>query len=458
MRTRSRTATSVSAEDWTRSSLVDVAAALRHRKVGAAELLETTLSRIETLEPEVHAFVEVTADLARRQARVAQRVLDQKGLDAPPLTGVPFALKDLFDVRCVVTTAGSRVLRHNVAVRDSAAWRRLREAGAVLVGKVNTHEFAYGGTTEPTRNPWDTSRMVGGSSGGSGAALADYSCFGALGTDTAGSVRIPAALCGVVGLKPTRGTVSTRGVIPLSPTLDSVGPMGRTPEDVRTLFRLLRSRRPRPESTARPQRGWRIGVLSAQGAIEPAVRAAVTAAAEAFADVGAQVDEVENPPNLADAAAVNFTIMAAEAARMHRKWLHTQPDDYSPYVRERLLEALNTSAADYLDALDAARAITHAWDDLVERFDAILLNGVPFTAPPAYVDQVVIGGVSQDRDALLCRDLAFANVTGHPALAVPAGSAAGLPVGVQLVGAAHTEERLLSLGQVVFDRLAHPCP
>lgn len=447
----------MSAEAWERATLVDVAEALRKRDVGAVELLEAIIDRIETVEPTVHAFIEVTIDLARRQAKDAQKVLDVAGEAAPPLTGVPVVLKDLFDVRGLTTTAGSRVLAENLAHRDSVAWQRLRRAGAVLVGKVNTHEFAYGGTTEPTRNPWDHERMVGGSSGGSAAALAAYTCFGALGTDTAGSVRIPAGLCGVAGLKPTRGAVSTRGVVPLSGTLDCVGPMARTPADVRVLYDAVRNRR--SGRVAPPElAGMRVGVIPAQGAVELGVRQAVAAAAETLTDVGAEVEELAVAPRLADAALIDFTIMAAEAGRYHRFWLETRELDYSPYVRERLLEALGTTAADYLDAVEEGRAMTRAWDRLLEDYDVVLLNGVPFTAPVAYVEQVVVEGMTEDRDWLLCRDLAFANVTGHPALAVPAGLAGSLPVGVQLVGARYTEDLLFSAGQVIFDRLAQPCP
>lgn len=447
----------MSVEAWERATLVDVAEALRKRDVGAVELLETVIDRVEAVEPSVHAFIEVTTDLARRQAKDAQKVLDLEGGAAPPLTGVPVVLKDLFDVRGLTTTAGSRVLADNVAHRDSVAWQRLQRAGAVLLGKVNTHEFAYGGTTEPTRNPWDHDRMVGGSSGGSAAALAAYTCFGALGTDTAGSVRIPAALCGVTGLKPTRGAVSTRGVVPLSATLDCVGPMARTPADVRVLYDALRSRRA-GRTASRELSGLRVGVLPAQGTVEPGVRQAVTAAAAALANQGAAVEEPAGVPRLADGAQVDFTIMAGEAGRYHRHWLETRGPDYSPYVRERLLEAVATTAADYLEAVEAGRTMVRAWDRLLEKYDLLLVNGVPFTAPPAYVDKVVVEGVSEDRDWLMCRDLAFANVTGHPALAVPAGLADSLPVGVQLVGGRYAEDLLLSAGQIIFDRLAQPCP
>jgi aspartyl-tRNA(Asn)/glutamyl-tRNA(Gln) amidotransferase subunit A len=449
----------VSAE-WHRWSLADLIDRLRTRQVGAVELTEAVLARIADVEPQVHAFIDVTAELALEQACTAQAVLDRDPGRAPVLTGVPIALKDLFDVRGLVTTAGSQALRDNVAGQDSVAWQRLRSAGAVLIGKANTHEFAYGGTTEPTRNPWAVDRMVGGSSGGSAAALASGTCFGALGTDTAGSVRIPAALCGVVGLKPTQGDVSTRGVFPLSRTLDCVGPLARTPHDAMLLHSVLRTRPGEAPvaGTPGPARGMRVGVVPPQEAVEEPVRQAQQAAARALQDAGAAVHTIDTAPRLADAARVNFTIMAAEAGWVHQRLLSSHGEDYSPYVRQRLQEALRTTAADYLQALELRRAITRDWNRLVGSFDVVLLNGVPCTAPRAYVEHVVLDGVAEDRDWVLCRDTAFANVTGHPALAVPAGGGDDLPVGVQLTGRRHGEALLFAAGQAIFDRLALPIP
>lgn len=444
--------------EWHRWSLVDLIGRLRTRQVGAVELVEAVLARIEDVEPQVHAFIDVTGELALEQARAAQATLDRDQKDAPVLTGVPIAVKDLFDVRGLVTTAGSKALQDNVARRDSVAWQRLRAAGAVLIGKANTHEFAYGGTTEPTRNPWAVDRMVGGSSGGSAAALASGTCFGALGTDTAGSVRIPAALCGVVGLKPTQGDVSTRGVFPLSRTLDCAGPLARTPHDTMLLHSVLKTRLGESSPAPGPVRGMRVGVIPPQETVEEPVRHAQLAAVRALQDAGAVVENIEAAPRLADAARVNFTIMAAEAGWVHRQLLASHGNDYSPYVRDRLQEALATTAADYLQALESRRVITRDWNRLVGSFDAVLLNGVPCTAPRAYVEHVMLGGVAEDRDWVLCRDTAFANVTGHPVLAVPAGGGDGLPVGVQLTGRRHGEAALFAAGQAVFDRLALPIP
>ncbi len=243
------------------ATVVGLASAYRRSRypLRPLDVVEAYLAAIDQREPDVRAFTTVTADRARAAARAAARRLADG--DQSPLLGVPLAVKDLIDVRGVPTTAGSRVLDGNVAPRDAPAWARLRRAGAVLLGKANTHEFAYGGTTDPTRNPWALDRIVGGSSGGPGAAVAAGLCAAALGTDTAGSVRIPASLCGVYGFKPTNGAISTAGVIPLAPTLDVVGPLARTVEDIELLFGALarasmptRPAPPRPRYAATPRR------------------------------------------------------------------------------------------------------------------------------------------------------------------------------------------------------------
>lgn len=427
---------------------------MRERRIGAEELLDSVLDRSKSVEPDVRAFVTITEDRARHDARQAQHVLDEHGAHAPPLTGVPMAVKDLLDVAGVPTTAASRVLAGNVPKTDSAVWSALRAQGATLLGKTNTHEFAYGGATEPTRNPWDLARIAGGSSGGSAAALAAGMCHAALGTDTAGSIRIPAALCGVSGLKPTRAAVCNDGVVPLSPTLDVVGPMARTPDDVRWLFAAMRGR---PTPTAHQGdtvRGLRVGVVRPQGPIDPGVLTGLEAGSAELRAAGARVESVELHLDLVHAAAVNFTIMGAEAAAYHREWLRTRPGDYSLSVRTRLGEAGQISEQAYAEALASRPCLTQQVETCLDGLDVLMLNSVPCTASPAYDTEVAVGGQIGDRDTVLCRDLAFANVTGHPALHVPTGLSGGLPVGVQLVGRAGEDDGLFGAGQLLFDQLA----
>lgn len=450
--------------DISRWSLWQLVTALHDRDISSPEIVESLLATISRLEPSVRAFVTVTDDLARQQAIQAQYRLDEGGAAVQACTGVPVVVKDLLDVRGLATTAGSRVLADNIAESDSALWSSLRAQGAVHLGKTNTHEFAYGGATEPTRNPWDLSKVPGGSSGGSAAALAAGMCHAAFGTDTAGSVRIPAALCGVTGLKPTNGTFSTNGVVPLSHTLDVIGPMAKTPRDVHLIFEALR-RGASPGDVQRAvgnyahaRAGLRVGVVTCQGDVSAPVRKSLERAAGALRDAGAHVSDVELAMRLDDAAAVNFTIMGAEAAAIHRQWLDARPEDYSAAVRDRIREAASISARDYIDALGRRTEFRHHVDVALSQFDVLLLNGLPSVATPAYDDEIELEGSKQNRDWIMCRDMAFANVTGHPVLQVPAGCADGLPVGVQLLARHGKDDALFAPGDAIFEQLAEEIP
>lgn len=419
--------------------------ALRTRQISAVELTEAALADLADWEPQIHAMVTVTAEAARAQAREADRRLAAG--ESGDLLGIPIVLKDLIDVAGVPTTAGSRVLADNVAQSDAPVWNRLRSAGAVLLGKANTHEFAYGGTTEPTRNPLDPTKMVGGSSGGPAAALAAGYALGAVGTDTAGSIRNPAGLCGVAGLKPTRGLVEAGGVIPLSPMLDVVGPMARTVGDLAPLLRVMApgvaadaqqpgmtASRPAgqdPEQVAGSPRGLRTGLVEL-GRMNDRVAHGLAATKALLEGGGARVQAVQIP-GCEDSIYDDFTIIGYEAARYHHQW-QADRDKYTPYVRQRLDEGAATSEQDYQAAVARARSLETALNDALADCDVLLLPGVPFEASPAYEDQVLVDGESEDRDTALCRNLALANLSGHPALALPAPAGPGLPVGVQLLG------------------------
>lgn len=445
-----------------RFSASGLATAYRRRRgrLRPEEVTEFFLSRIAELDGPVAAMVTVTARDARRQARhAAKRIADG---DPSPMLGVPIVLKDLIDVRGVPTMAGSEVLRSNVPNRSATVWNRLHGAGAVLLGKANTHEFAYGGTTEPTRNPWNTDHMVGGSSGGPGAALAAGLCAGAVGTDTAGSVRIPANLCGVTGLKPTAGAVSTSGVIPLSPSLDVVGPMAHHPADVGVLFSAMcRDRRFEQQmkiaraSTRqkRSAKSLRVGVLRTTGALTPGALDAFEAAVEAISSFGPISDvSIEN---FQSSVYTDFTILGVEAVDVHRKW-SAQRHLYSPYVRERLQQAADTRAVDYVAALTAAARLQTSVDRLTSDYDVLVLPGVPFPAPRCGVTEVDVAGQFEDRDTAMCRNTAFTNITGHPTLALPIGFENEMPVGMQLVAQRGGDATLLALGAALFDHLAVP--
>lgn len=423
-------------------TLCDARHALDTGLLSAVELLDRMVELVATHEPRVKALTTPTLELAREQAARADARLAAG--ERSPVLGIPVVVKDLIDVAAVPTTAGSRVLAGNVPTASASVWRRLEEAGAVLVGKANTHEFAYGGTTAPTRNPADTTRMVGGSSGGSAAALAAGFALGALGTDTAGSVRIPANLCGVAALKPTRGLVRGDGVVPLSGTLDVVGPMARSVADLDPLLRVIANLTdvPPPAPQART-----VGVVQLPGPQAASVTRAVESARTALASLGTDVIDVE-VPGLAASLSDNFTIMGYEAYRIHEQWADKH-ELYTPYVRERLTAAADIGEAEYLAALTAAARLRDELDRVLETVDVLLLPGVPFPAPPAYEEQVLVEGQWEDRDTGLCRNMGFANLTGHPALAVPADLEDGLPVGVQLVGSHGADLTLIAVGRTL---------
>lgn len=429
--------------------LSDARRALQEGSITARELLERHLSIVDKIEPDVRAMVTVTVDMARQQADEADRRL--RAGESAPLLGIPVVVKDLIDVEGIPTTAGSKVLAGNIAGSSAPSWVALKDAGAVLLGKANTHEFAYGGTTEPTRNPWDLSRMVGGSSGGPAAALAAGFCLGALGSDTAGSIRIPANLCGVAGLKPTRGIVSTEGVIPLSPTLDVVGPMARHAADLISLFTALVPGSADEVVTSIDLGQFKVGLLSMEGPSDPSAREAVDRAIQTLRRAGASVVPARLD-GLPTSLGANFTIMGYEAAQYHRQF-EDRRDLYTPYVRDRLAEAAAVTTAQYEDARSFAEDLTARVDDLLAEVDVILMRGVAFPAPPAYDPNVLIEGEWRDRDTELCRNTAFANLTGHPVVAVPIMEDAGLPMGVQLVGKKGNDALLIAVAGELQDRI-----
>jgi aspartyl-tRNA(Asn)/glutamyl-tRNA(Gln) amidotransferase subunit A len=432
-------------------TLAQARRALDAGEYSAVALLEHLLELAAIHEPTVKALTTSTFELARRQAAEADTRLASG--ERTPLLGIPVVVKDLIDVAGIPTTAGSKVLAGNVPAGSSTVWARLAAAGAVLVGKVNTHEFAYGGTTAPTRNPADTSRIVGGSSGGSAAALAAGFALGALGSDTAGSVRIPANLCGVPGLKTTRGLVPVDGVVPLSPTLDVVGPMARSVADLDPLLRVIAGL---PDAPA-PAVGVRtVGILQGTGALEPAAARAVAATTAALTELGAVTRDVELP-GLTRSVYDDFTIIGYEAHRFHEQWADRR-ELYTPYVRDRLAAAASISRAEYEEARAGAARLTEELDRLLGTVDVLVVPGVPFAAPPAYDEQVLVGGDWEDRDTALCRNLAFANLTGHPSLALPGGMDGELPVGVQLVGRRGSDLALVDLGSQLEPLLPRGLP
>lgn len=426
--------------------------AVGRREVSPVELVEAHLARIEQVDRRYNAFITVMAEDARRDARRAeQEVL--AGRPRGPLHGVPAAVKDLIWTRNVRTTAGSQVLAHFVPDEDATVVARLRAAGAVVVGKTNLHEFAFGVTGAnphygPTRNPWDTGRIAGGSSGGSAAATSAGLCPISIGTDTGGSIRVPAALCGVVGLKPTYGRVSRHGVVTLAWSMDHVGPIARTVEDAALLMNAIAgydpldpasARVPVPDYTAGLNgevRGLRAGLLkeSFQEPMEEDVRRLVLAAAGVLEEAGMVVEEVSIPETML-APPVSTTILFSEASAYHDAWLRARAHEYGPDVRERLELGKLFLATEYLQAQRARAAINGAVARALERVDVLLLPTVPVEAPLLGQQTVRPGDGEEEVQAALVRFTRLFNITGSPVVSVPCGTtSAGLPAGLQIAG------------------------
>lgn len=445
------------------STCLEIADDVQNRRRTAADFATEAIQKAERFQDRFRAFIAITPELAKSQAqRVDERIARGEML---PLAGVPFAVKDLFHVKGVATTYGSRVFTDYVPEQTASAVQRLIDAGGVLIGKTSLHECAFGFTGENAhfgncRNPWDPERICGGSSSGSGAALALGICPLTLGSDTGGSIRLPSALCGVTGLKPTYGRVSRAGGFPLSWTMDHVGPMTRTVADAALALRILAGRDLADESsTARPApdycrdltarlRGLKIGVMHGWffESLDPEVAATVMAAYEKLQSLGAIPVEV-NLPHLEEALGAHRAIIFPEASAFHQPFLAERSDQYGDDIRPLLLGGHFLSAVDYLQALRVRKMIRREWAKALASVDALLTPTSPITAPKfgATVAELP-GGTKPLVRAFLDLTLPF-NLSGHPALAIPCGlSRAGMPIGLQLVGKPFEEATLLRIG------------
>lgn len=433
-------------------SVAEAAAAVRARRLSPVELTESVLGRIEEVEPHLRAYATVTAEQALRSARQAEREA-AAGRFRGPLHGVPVGLKDLIDAAGVPTTASSRVRAGHRAESDSTVAARLKAGGAVLVGKTHTHEFAYGLTTPQTHNAWDRGRVAGGSSGGSAVAVAAGAATFALGTDTGGSIRVPAALNGVVGLKPTYGLVPRDGVTSLSWSLDHVGPLTRTVDDAALVLSVLTGSAPhRATEGTRPTdlSGLRVGVPRTYyfDHVAPEVAAAVGRAVADLEALGARLVEVDVPMTRY-VQATQWGLMVPEATAYHERTLRAVPDLYAADVRVLLEAGELMGAGDYLRAQRARTLMRRAWAELMREVDVIAAPTVPATAAPADQESITWpdGTVESVSDAYV-RLSAPANITGLPALSVPVGhDPAGLPIGMQLLGRPLAEAVLLRVGR-----------
>jgi aspartyl-tRNA(Asn)/glutamyl-tRNA(Gln) amidotransferase subunit A len=445
------------------TSMTELARMIATKAVSPVEVVRAHLDRIAALDPALHAYITVSEDAALQAARAAESTL-MSGAPVGPLHGVPYALKDLYDTAGLRTTGGSRILADRVPSKDATVTQRLTRAGAILLGKLNMVEFAYGPEgLNPhyghARNPWDggVHRMAGGSSSGSGVAVAAGLAPGSLGSDTGGSIRIPASLCGITGLKPTYGRVSRAGVLPLAWSMDHVGPMTRTAADCALMLGAMAGYDPADASTSvlpvpdyaaalgDDLKGLRVGVLRGfflEGAT-PEVRAAVEAAAATLARAGAVVDEV-SLEHMGLVPAASTAIVAAEALAYHADFLRTRAAEYDPDVARRLRLSAFVGGAHYVRAQQVRGLVRGAVDAALARRDVLLAPSTPIVAPALDEGQATLGdGPSDVRGALLRFTRPF-NLSGHPACALPCGfTAGGLPIGMQLVGRPFDEATVL---------------
>jgi aspartyl-tRNA(Asn)/glutamyl-tRNA(Gln) amidotransferase subunit A len=417
--------------------------------MGAIEQrVEAAIEATERLNPTLNAYLHLDLEGARAEAAEVEAIeLARGGEPDPrrPLAGMPICVKDIVDVAGMPTTAGGAewVRRPD---RDATVVARLRAAGAIVVGKGNTNEFACGiDGRNPhkgdCRNPWDPTRLTGGSSSGPAAAVAGGLAAAAIGTDTSGSIRVPAALCGVVGIRPTRGLVPSDGVVPLAWSLDAVGPLAKDVAGAAHVLGLMTGRdspSPRPE-----MRGMRLGLATELLAIcEEPVAEAIGLAVEALREEGAEIVEV-TLPDLARASAIHRIVQCCEVAAAHASWFERQRDLYAPEVRARIEPGYALGAEAYLRAQRHRRLFTGEFAAAIDGLDALLAPTVPVLAPPIEAEELTIRGERRrTRTALLSCAMPFSQLDG-PAVSVPIGLREGLPVGLQVIGRPHAEETVL---------------
>ena len=446
---------------WT--SMTDLAQMVAARKVSPVEIVQAHLGRISALDGQIKSYITVTGEAALASAKAAEAAV-QSGAELGPLHGVPVGLKDLYCTKGVKTTGGSKILADWAPDEDATVVARLAAAGAISLGKLNMHEFAYGpeglnphyGTPW---NPWDATvhRICGGSSSGSGASVASGICPGALGSDTGGSIRLPSALCGLTGIKPTYGRVSRAGVLALAWSMDHVGPMCRSAADCALMLAAMAGYDPRdPTTSVLPVpdyaaaltgqvKGLRIGLLLAffldsAGAQQ---RAAVEAAAKALEGQGATVKMVDlDMVKLAPAA--SHAVLAPEAYAYHEQWLKTRAAEYGADVRERLRVGAFVTGAEYLKGQRLRSLLKAEVDAALAKLDVLIAPSTAIDAPPVGQTEVRIGSETVPVRASLIRFTRPFNLTGHPAASAPCGfTTDGLPMGMQIIGRPFDEATVL---------------
>ncbi len=430
-----------------------LAALIRAKRLSPVELVRVFLERIEQLNPRLNAYITVMAESALADARAAEREM-ARGKWRGALDGIPIAVKDNIWTRGVRTTAGTKILSNFVPEQDATVVARLRAAGAVVIGKTHLHEFAYGVTSNnlhfgQARNPYDPARIPGGSSGGSAIAVAAGLCAAAVGTDTGGSIRIPAALCGVTGFKPAFGAVPMDGIVPLCASLDHCGPITRTVGDAALLYEVMRGGRGARTAHARPARRLRLGWPENYffERLAPEVKSAVDAAVRALEKRGVRITPLKLP-QVAAANCASLPIALAEAYQYHREagYFPARAAEYSEDVCARLEWGAAITAADYLDARGVVARATQEFLECAQRVDALVAPTVPIPAPRIGEERVTTGGEEEEVRGALLRLCRPANLWGAPAISIPCGATReGLPIGLQFIGFEGREAALWQL-------------
>ncbi|CAN5731866.1 amidase [soil metagenome] len=446
-------------------TLVEAARQVRARKVSPVELVQMSLARIAAHDDVLKSFITVFEEQAMQVAKAAE-LLSGAGHELGPLQGIPLALKDNVAVRGMRTTAGSKVLADWLPADDATVTTRLRQSGAIFIGKTNMHEFAWGGTSAnphygSVRNPWDTSRFPAGSSGGSAVAVASRFCFGAVGTDTGGSIRLPSAVNGIVGLRPSYGRVSNHGVVPLAWSMDTVGPMARTVEDCALMFGTMAGFDAKDAGSARHAcddymhaldggcKGLRIGIVPGYffEHLQPPVRDGVKAALATFVDMGARLVDVDIL-NIHGNISAQLTIESAEPSTYHQRNLRERPQDYGDDVRTLLEVGEMLLATHYLQAQRYRTLLRSEFIEAFKSVDVFICPTLPFTATRTGETTVEIeAGQPEDMLSAIMQFTGIASLTGLPALNVPCGfDADGMPMGMQIIGRPFDEATLLRAG------------
>jgi aspartyl-tRNA(Asn)/glutamyl-tRNA(Gln) amidotransferase subunit A len=449
------------AEELCFLTIAELSPLIKKRQVSPVELAQATLERIERLNERLNAYITVCPEEALGAAREAERAI-LAGNYLGPLHGIPIALKDLYNTKGIRTTSGSKILADFVPAEDGTVVERLKKAGAIIPGKTNLHEFALGATSEnphygPSRNPWDTARITGGSSGGSAAAVAASLAIGAMGSDSGGSIRIPACLCGIVGLKPTYGRVSRYGTTPLCWSLDTMGPLARSVEDAALMLGAIAGHDPRDPSSSRTPvpdytsnlaggvKGLRVGLPREYffETLEDEVREAVGEAIRVLEGLGASPVEA-SLPRAERGIEIAWLIIAGEAASIHQEWFRTRADEYGEDVRLRLEMGQFLTATQYLRAQRARRVLKRDFLEALKEAHVILTPTIPLPAPRIGERSLMLGGKKVMPFTGLGRFTAPINPAGLPAISVPCGFAPpGLPLGLQIVGRPFDEETVL---------------